>query len=635
MRLCRPRAFLLGFAVYAAVFAAMWTQGTVASRETEASRSLPKPIRNEGFATSNSCRACHPDQYTSWHASYHRTMTQVASPDVIVAPFDGTELAAYGETGRVERRGDEFWVEMVDPEWEISVLSQGGDEGRRARAPHVNRQVLMTTGSHHFQVFWTRGRGTELWQFPWRWNLAEQRWMHRRDVFLTPPHADQGTEFRYWNNMCIDCHSVAGQPWGSLSGDSLTGARELSFNTRVAELGIACEACHGPSEAHVRANRDPVRRYGLHFSGEGDSTIVNPARKPHDVASQICGQCHGHYEYAGENRDTWYSTGRAYRAGDEIEQFLRFIQPTDDDPNIDGRYWADGNCRSAGREYSGMSASACFQQGELSCLSCHQMHQKRDDPRAAKQWGTDQLAVGMETNQACLSCHEKFADQDELEDHTKHLAKSSGSLCYNCHMPHTSYGLLTAMRSHRIDVPEITPLRSNARPNACNLCHLDQTLAWSARHLADWYGSPEVDLDDEEQTIAASVLWALRGDAGQRVITAWHMGWASAQQASGNEWIAPILAQLLDDPYSVVRFVSFRSMRSLPGFADFTNAYDSPPAERSAATAGALETWKRNRTGSSRRTAAQLLLDPSNELRTEAVHALLERRDNRPVGSIE
>ena len=76
-------------------------------------------------------------------------------------------------------------------------------------------------------------------------------------------------------------------------------------------------------------------------------------------------------------------------------------------------------------------------------------------------------------------------------------------------------------------------------------------------------------------------------------------------------------------------------MRSLPGFADFANAYDSPPAERSAATAGALETWKRNRSGSSRRTTAQLLLDPSNELRTEAVHALLERRDNRPVGSIE
>ena len=245
------------------------------------------------------------------------------------------------------------------------------------------------------------------------------------------------------------------------------------------------------------------------------------------------------------------------------------------------------------------------------------------------------MALGMKTNQACLGCHEKFAEQDALEDHTHHLAKSSGSLCYNCHMPHTSYGLLTAMRTHHIDVPVVTPLRSNSRPNACNLCHLDQTLAWSARHLSDWYGTPEVDLDEEEQTVAASLLWALRGDAGQRVITAWHFGWASAQEASGDEWMAPFLARLLDDPYSVIRFVAFRSLRSLPGFADFANAYDAPPAEQAEQVARALEIWKRNRTDASNPGAARLLLDTSNELRTEAVRALLERRDNRPVGSIE
>ena len=128
LRICRPRSFFLGFGTYAIVLAAMWAQDALSSRETEASRAPAKPVLNEGFATSSSCRSCHPDQYTSWHASYHRTMTQVASPAVIVAPFDGAQLSGYSETGRVERRGDEFWVETVDPEWEVAAMSAGSPE---------------------------------------------------------------------------------------------------------------------------------------------------------------------------------------------------------------------------------------------------------------------------------------------------------------------------------------------------------------------------------------------------------------------------------------------------------------------------------------------------------------------------
>jgi hypothetical protein len=36
---------------------------------------LPKP-RSDGFVGSARCRSCHPQAYESWHASWHRTMTQ-------------------------------------------------------------------------------------------------------------------------------------------------------------------------------------------------------------------------------------------------------------------------------------------------------------------------------------------------------------------------------------------------------------------------------------------------------------------------------------------------------------------------------------------------------------------------------
>ena len=48
----------------------------------------PTRVHEEGYASSQTCKQCHPGQYDSWHDSYHRTMTQVVSPDTVVAAFD-------------------------------------------------------------------------------------------------------------------------------------------------------------------------------------------------------------------------------------------------------------------------------------------------------------------------------------------------------------------------------------------------------------------------------------------------------------------------------------------------------------------------------------------------------------------
>ncbi len=102
---------------------------------------------------------------------------------------------------------------------------------------------------------------------------------------------------------------------------------------------------------------------------------------------------------------------------------------------------------------------------------------------------TNQLAKGMASNAACLQCHSSF--EKRPEQHTHHLAGSSGSLCYNCHMPYTSYGLLKALRSHQISNPTVKASLQTGRPNACNLCHLDKSLRWTAQNLFAWYGIPQ------------------------------------------------------------------------------------------------------------------------------------------------
>ena len=55
-----------------------------------------RPIQAEedGYVSSNACRACHPAQYEAWHASFHRTMTQVATPDTAIPNFNGDTVAS-------------------------------------------------------------------------------------------------------------------------------------------------------------------------------------------------------------------------------------------------------------------------------------------------------------------------------------------------------------------------------------------------------------------------------------------------------------------------------------------------------------------------------------------------------------
>jgi hypothetical protein len=41
----------------------------------------------DGYVSSRACRECHADQYASWHDSYHRTMTQRATPESVFGDF--------------------------------------------------------------------------------------------------------------------------------------------------------------------------------------------------------------------------------------------------------------------------------------------------------------------------------------------------------------------------------------------------------------------------------------------------------------------------------------------------------------------------------------------------------------------
>lgn len=287
-----------------------------------------------------------------------------------------------------------------------------------------------------------------------------------------------------------------------------------------------------------------------------------------------------------------------------------------DDPlissSLDSIFFRDGTIRVGGREYNGLVRSPCFERGhgdrKLSCLSCHQLHGDTPD---------DQLKPEAATGKSCRACHAEIAAA--VEAHSHHRAGSSGSDCYNCHMPYTTYALFKGIRSHRITSPNASTNQSRETLNACNLCHLDRSLGWTADLLKRWYGQPRPPLSSEDELLPHAVIGLLRGDAATRVLCAYSMGWRAAQDVSGNDWQAPLLAELLDDPYAAVRFVAHRSLRSLPGFAAFSYDFVAPPEARKAARERAL------------RQAAEA----PRRVEANVVQTLIEKRDLTPISISE
>jgi predicted CXXCH cytochrome family protein len=590
----------------------------------------PREGRPGGYVSSETCRSCHPDQYASWHDSFHRTMTQYPSAEAVRGDFNHVTLELQGETYRLERRGDQFWVDMVEPDWTyVRILQDYAFRTGQAKQPppditnppRTNLPISLVTGSHHMQAYWVSSVfGNMQFGFPFTYLFEDKRWVPRADVFLFPP----GGKFtmQVWNANCINCHATAGQ--------QRQDPKTKIIDSRAAEMGIACEACHGPAEQHVSVNLDPKRRYAARLEGKGDPTIFNPARADHVKASEACGQCHAIRQK--RNQEQWNEHGLLYRPGGELESLYPLLHYNANDLDVNekeralmqGSFWSDGMVRVSGRDFSGMSASACYSKGELSCLSCHSLHQYASR--------TNQLIAGMESNQACLQCHKSYGEK--LEQHTHHKAGSSGSLCYNCHMPHTSYGLLKAIRSHQINSPTVKASLDTGRPNACNLCHLDKTLAWTGDKLKEWYGQPLEPLSAEQKSVSAALLWMLTGDAGQRSLIAWHMGWQPAKEISGWQWMAPQLAQMLLDPYSIVRFISKRSLKRLPGYENFAYDYIAPEQERLSAKAQALSIWQRQ----ARATVSapsEVLLEPDGSLKRKEVDRLWRRRNDQRMELLE
>jgi predicted CXXCH cytochrome family protein len=550
-------------ALLVAVGAGAWK-----ARSSWSETATPRDLHGVAFVGSDACGGCHADNHRSWKRTFHRTMTAEATPASVLGAFDGATLKHDGVTARMDRDGDAY-----------RMTFKRGDGAERVV------RVQRTVGSHRYQQYLAK-EGDTYWRLPVAWHVEERRWFPMTGAFLFSDEArieapgrpvfGGGVFDRHvtrWNDNCVFCHNVAPNP--GLAPE--TGR----FSTTTAELGVACEACHGPGAAHVSANADPVRRWFLRARGAADPTIVNPARLSPARAADVCGRCHG--QRLADDVAPFLTRGDPFVPGDDLglttSPLWRDTPLGGDRTAFAPRFWADGTPRLTAYEYQGLLQSRCAQEGALTCSTCHGMHE--GDPRGQLRAGLR----GADADRMCTRCHAAYADRAAAARHSRHDAEGAGARCVGCHMPRVVYGVLDVHRSHRIEVPD--PAR-DGRPDACTGCHVAQTPAWAAAARARLWGGGAAPAGVDGR---APLDVAFAGDPVARAVAVDALGRAQEPltAAARARRAGALLDVMQGDAYPAVRHLAARALDRLNADATARAAFDpAASAEARAAAVGLL-----------------------------------------------
>lgn len=532
-----------------------------------AQRGLEAPAARDEFAYagSTSCKSCHADHHASWSRTYHRTMTQEASAKSVQGAFDGQVVRYWGQPVRPAQKDGRFLFEYLDPR-DLSVLG--------------SVPVARTVGSHRYQQYLAAAPGGRYQRLPLIWHNGEQRWIHYNGAFLYDDHQRYDQHAATWNPNCIYCHNTGPEPRITNAeelfqrlkrGERFNYLSEAHWDSQVAELGIACETCHGPGAQHAAANRNPVRRYWLHLSGRADPSIVNPRRLTPERAAQVCGQCHGQRLPARpELVDRWLSRGPTYRAGDDLQAHVRLVTrdtpvPAGDPDTFKLRFWQDGTPRLSAYELQGLMQSTCYTRGGATCIGCHSAH--GGDPAGM-------ISAENRQGAACESCHQGITQT--LPAHRQHTATGAKTNCVDCHMPKLAYGVMEIHRSHRIEKPAPAANAAGQRPDACTGCHGDRSADWAETTLRQWRG--EAATPGSPTALPENLRQLFAGDPVQRAVAARLAGAEnSALDPVARRAQLPLLFAAMEDGYPAVRrfaWLSARQTATVLGYSPLLQALD-------------------------------------------------------------
>jgi len=373
---------------------------------------------------------------------------QPASNDTVLGDFDDVTVKFHGIETRLYREGAEF---------KVATAGNGGKPGvfsiKYTFGHYPLQQYLVDIGKGHLQAL----------NIAWDSRVADQggqRWFHLQDEEdIDPEHPFFWTRhFQNSNSRCIECHSTRVR--------KNFDPTNLTYDTNWSEIGVGCEACHGPASQHVALAKenqlsaeitgfDKQRKPMPGWAFRGNDNIASPSGPGDNRHIDTCGGCHSRRS----------STGDAIPGAAFHDQYRLALLDQ-------GLYFADGQIEDEVFVMGSFLQSKMHAKG-VTCSNCHNVHSGK---------------LIAEGNALCAQCHKP--GRFDSSEHHRHQPGSAGALCVNCHMPERLYMSVDLRRDHSftIPAPELS-IRSNS-PNACTNCHQGKIDAWASKSITDW-GMPD------------------------------------------------------------------------------------------------------------------------------------------------
>jgi nitrate/TMAO reductase-like tetraheme cytochrome c subunit len=315
-----------------------------------------RSVSDSRFVGSETCGACHQNEYKSWQASYHAKM--VRPKDVAILKDVVAEWAKGGPTkvnltGKPATLADVVYV--VGSNWKQRFLVKNPE-----------------TGGHLF--------------LDKQWNRMTKKW-------------ENYGQANDWDTNCATCHAT---------GYRLTSYDEKNPKAQkwaLSEMNIGCESCHGAGSAHTasRSKKD----------------IYTFADKPKAEQTRVCGYCHirlenehfktaqgnpsehmphpvvGRSWHPSEDWTKWYPEGMVVpgvQAEDKIDATYK--------GDLAGMFKLDDQSKSTGiydagkhhQQYQEYLQSKHYKGNLASCSDCHSSHA-----------GAKPMIVAKDT---CKGCHD-------------------------------------------------------------------------------------------------------------------------------------------------------------------------------------------------------------------------------------
>ncbi|SLN37639.1 Doubled CXXCH motif (Paired_CXXCH_1) [Pseudoruegeria aquimaris] len=478
------------------------------------------------YLGSESCAECHAEETEAWAGSHHAKAWLPPTPGNVLGDFDNATFTQGGLTARFYREDGAYMVEVSEP------------DGSTARYP-----VHSAAGIAPLQQYLLETEPGRLQSFDVAWDVERERWYHLYpDTDLAPTDGLHWSgPYKNWNARCAECHATG--------FEKNYDPANRRYQSTQAEIGVGCEACHGPGQAHVEwARLGVINRAFADSTDDAGFTITFSADDPYTEREQ-CAGCHSRREAFGDgNPLPGTAFDDAYR--------LALLRP--------GLYHDDGSILEEVYVYGSFLQSKMAAKG-VRCSNCHEVHS-----------GT----LKAEGNATCTQCHSPAGNPDfpslpladyDTPDHHFHPEGTEGAQCKSCHMIERTYMGIDGRRDHSFRVPRPDLAAATNAPDACTDCHTDQTAAWAAAeletrfpdsrhrgpHFATTFANARANparqvnalarialAEDQPAIIRASAMELLRG--------------AESPEA------AAALAGLIDDPDPLVRAAAVGLQRFAP-----------------------------------------------------------------------